>query len=649
MAMELQLESLEGVRFSLAPEPAPQPEPPASAEMVSQARLVVDATSWDQATQNAIDADDFFLALQEQVLSGPLKPVVLVVTSAQHDLLPLDLIVRSRDFRVVVVQDEEEARRRVAELSSEGRAVVSGRVVPDLSRWIAADYVASRRCFVFEPKDGFQQYADRGRLDVPRLPEHDLSLVEDSAEDAVRFDSACEARRLAYTLADEASLPALRGHAATPEFRLAAARALGVVAASTGRERLDHALDCAGIEPQPATDRELQDVLDRAARRHVGPIALLVDGEVHLINYKVLPDEIAMSPAVEVHTVRAAVPAIMRLRQLVESYTEDEAVADRDLGLALRILDPQGEQVRDLEHARWCLTISGAARRFVAVPRMDWRTSLEQILVEAPPACGLRLSVKNLEKDRNGKPTCDALSAYARRPGEHADPRIFVTLPPSARDFVVPIAPLDLHPRRSFCMTRVVKHDAAGDHASLRVESYKGEVCRTPPAFSDPTMYQEVDPWLDLVEGTSAGDVPTEWRVERTGQNIPDEVSDAADNEAALLWVALRHGLGRGTFISRHDGVGILDLGGGLAAIVSARASLLHESVSVSLPAILDPNRGPEPRIALVRDQVELGAERRGTRPPAVVGPFMPRTLHLGGHGLWVDVTFCGAPFLAGR
>lgn len=584
-------------------------------------RLVVDLTSWTNigSTKVLFDA-----VLARVIEPKQIEPAVLLLTEPLFEVLP-----RNFDnvpwLRIEVV-DSAEVEGKVAELIDAGALLASPSRHPRSDRWLALDYDERKGVLAFEPEDGLAQFARLGSLPLP-VVEHDLAKYVTDDPFHV-FDAATlrpiEARRLMRQLGDDAAAERVDPD---PHKRLAMAKALGVAATATPRDRVEADLRAAIVGlgssgVRTATTDELGKTLDRARRRHLGPDAMRVGDEIHVIN----PESTWSGldhPRVQVHRIEAPEPWIVRLRATIADWTVGDFEADPYLVRAMDILDPDHRDVVALLHARaWVLnTMSVKPKRAMQIK--DWRSTLRALLEEEVPEAMLTVSRDN-QSSREAAflsvPPTGRVASHMTLDTDTADRLRHVPA-------VIPSVPFA---RAAPVVLATPQADSWG---------YRGAATRLvlPHVLEGASLASLDEQWLDAYEafqsGTrSSGTIAPKIEMKAVRESWPWE---AADSLLSNVWLALRAAVEHAPAVRSANGRVLMSLGAGLAAEIDVSATATDLGLRAALECIYT---SPTPYLT-------------GTVATGVDGVTynVPRRIILLGGRCRVQVRFVASPLLLGH
>lgn len=530
-------------------------------------RLIVDVT----ARSGRLETRRLFEELRAAIIdTRPLEPVLLLLTESQYDDLPRSFDQHEEWFRVEMI-GEAEAPARLADPSCSGALVASFRRHAPPDRWIAMDFDPKLGKLRFAPPDGFERFARDGALALPEVV-HDLAAFVDDVP-LPSFD----ADKLG-PLEQRMAMEALRGEGQAervskdPAMRLAMARALGVVATATPRDRIEAALraaasglGAANLDSMAA--EAFQKLLTRAGMRRQPPTMVRVGDQIEVVNPVEGQPGLA-HPRVRVHRIEAADPAFTRLRAAVSRWTVGDFEADPFLDRLLLRLDPDGHERLAFLHARAALLIEQQFRPQRGRPIEDWRPRLARLLAHDVPAATLRLVV---DQERSGSYLTVAGPSWvdvALR-GAPSDANSLKYPRPAAVE-AVPISRDE---------TVLVATPNEGRHSRDR---RKPQIVALDLETTPPDVGSAAERWLDSFE---------EWR-SHSGYELRSDDREQigslpwkeADRQLGLTWLALQMAARAAPAVRLHDGRVLLQVGDGIVA----RVDLRETAESVEPRAMLD-------------------------------------------------------------
>lgn len=346
-----------------------------------QPRLIIDLTPFSTTNPKPL-----FDAVRAQLLDGPaLQPVVLIVTPALYDALPRSF--DEFDWLRTEQQTLDGAAVRIAELAS-GGALIASPVRQPLERWLAIHFEGST--LTTGPVDGLARFAADAALPVP-LVEHNLSEFVD-AQQLPDVQLEIDPVLLRMQIITLIKVESADHTYPDPLRRLAMARALGIEAVATPRDRVEAELRRTttqlglAVPLKKLTRDELEQELKRASRRRVGPLVVRVDDELHSVNPE---QETAESARLHVHRIVPPPNALTRLRSEIASWTEGDFEADPFFNELIARVDPEQKEALAMLHARaWLLAANDFKPR---APRAveNWREEVRALFEQPVPVSEL--------------------------------------------------------------------------------------------------------------------------------------------------------------------------------------------------------------------------------------------------------------------
>lgn len=524
------------------------------------ARMVIDLSRWSKTTA----AKALFESLRTQVIEPALvTPAVLIVSPHLHEDLP-----RSFDkieWLRVVVTEPDQAEDPARDLLADGALLVSPTPAANPAHWLAIDFDQKVGRVILEPTDGLARFARDGQIPLPAV-EHDLvDAVADlppAPPPAMDAFGPIETRRLMTRLRQESDAGSV---SKDPAVRIALARAIGVVATSTKRDRIEASLRVAiaglGVPtPAVAKQADLDRVLARARRRPVGPTTMRVDDVIHYVN----PPEASRGlehACVRVHQVAAPEPEIARLRAAIANWTIGDFEADPFLVGVIDRLDPDRRDLLAFLHARAWLLALGIVKLAPGRPIDDWRAALRLLLDSDVPPAMLMLTSDHTE---------------------HAASYVAIAIPPwlaKPLDGVGDQTTLRLRHVPSALTAVPVARGDRPHRANVLEDRYSGQSARTQlalPASTEDGATEATfdDDWLDAFDafvGNQPGQAPRVRPVSMT--ETKDLPWEAADRILPTAWLALRVAIDGNVAVRSQDGRVTLHLGGGLAAVITVTST----------------------------------------------------------------------------
>lgn len=640
-------------------------------------RLVMDLSG---LTPTAGEADALFQQLKRDVLGdAPVLPLTLVVDELQYDRLPRSFDDLRPRLTYVKVANGAEGRQKAVETAGETSVVASTWRHAADTRWLAIQ--CTRGELRYGPNDGVARVRADGRLPAAPTPADDAAaLLDGAALPAVKLpDDPLILRHYIDVLGD----PTRTSKVGALPARVALARALGVVAASTEAERVEAAArrERARIEkeiaeaiaklPVPITaggEAELERVKRRAEYAPTETVAFRIGDTVHLVGGEDL--KAPRHARIQKHAVALKTTALQRLIDATRPMTLDDWRDDPLLlGVIARLAAGDARERLLLLHARAGLVLSGALKPAAPGWIEDWRAALTPLFAADPPAAQL-LPVVDAE------PVPWVAKAVSLRPWVFPDGKMFLPelkdCPPLYR--VPPIACPFLERTQAL----VGFHPQSGGYLT-EVSRYYG--FQSPPAALvavDATLATDPEVWLECVEASTflgGGEQETDalWRQHTQKLQIggelpawhqstlalPDGTWWRADRELATAWMALRRALRHGDAVRLHTGQVLLDLGGGLLANLELRPHARLDVVGALHLQVNDlttkDSRGTEThkvRAALgsLTQSVDTHlAYTTGSRHDSTtrLGFALPVGITIIGFGVAVEVSFVASPLLA--
>ncbi len=487
----------------------------ARAELANpKVRLVLDFAG---LTEDRDECDELFREV-ESLMAGDRRrvPVLLLVETDQYRYMPrtLDEPIKAGDLRVEQL-DSSLARARAASLAGNGALVLSPQ---DGLPATTSAAIAWSRTLEIEPQDAVERFFNDGSLPAVPVPQHRLEALGVEPIEVVCPDDLLARRRLRWQLAVEQEAAQLGLPAAQ---RLGLGLALGVDAASTARERIEHSIAQLvadiGVEAVVADAAGLDLLLKRAARRPVQPTVLRVGDHVHAINVAGGPDE---NPRLTRHSVEADRPALTALREIVTGWTQDQIADDPRLDAAVAALIEAGADRGAAWHARATLLWNDLIELKVGDSVDDPASALSVALRGPLPETELFLVTKEIE----GELPDLSLGAY-RAPGYRIQleswiegtpaayrcSRLLATPPPvmqprlgSSPAVVLPSLP-NWKPARANEPGPWDEVPGPVDDRTFGVHWGKAKIPRWPAtAIQSASDEIEVDDWLDAVDASPA-------------------------------------------------------------------------------------------------------------------------------------------------
>lgn len=615
-----------------------------------QPRLVVDVS--DLGADRAL-MDQVYGRIREALLGdGGIFPVALVLTEEQFDLLPRSFDRFQEELILERVIDPSAGAAAAIRLARDPGCLVSERPLVELRRWWAMSL--RRKQLQFEPLDGLAQLRELGLLPVPEVHHALAPIVGEGRQVVVKVPAGgVERRRFILDLADESSEVSKK----EPAWRFAAAEALGVQATSTERERIEAALAALAatlsVPVEVGTLEQWDAMVARAARRPTPPLAMRVGDILYALNPE---DPIGSAERLRVKRVTCEEPPLLTLERAVSEKTEDDLLDDRHLdGLIQQLAGGDERRLKLLMHARAVLVFGQRLRLKAPTVVKDPIDALRQLLSGDVPEALLRVRVEG-EPIRFGSEDCHV----NLRPCIVDDqPRISCSGPGST---LINLAP----PSGDLLWGRTSKLKGVAPH-SVRYSRRSSDWNEDDPLVSP---VASVADWLDDVDASAfiGGRRAAPRRNVRL--HLPEPYGDPqhievptpgdvwlnADLQLGLTWLALREALRQPRFLKLHNGILLLQIGGGLAARVQSywrgdgeapvRAAL-RSKVYIRSP--YDSHSGQESSawsFERLTSAVTTHVAQTGS-DITHISVMMP-SIWLSGKGFAADITFVAAPMLAG-
>jgi hypothetical protein len=425
------------------------------------------------------------------------------------------------------------------------------------------------------------------------------------------------------------------------------ARALGITATSTARERLEAemATFIQGL-PLPVTTAEpkqLEELRVRATRRGLDPTALRVGDVVHLLN---VDDEVAsrakQHPWARVEHITSRPTPLARLLEAVRDWTEDDYLFDPLLEQLIERLDPAKEERKLFLHARVSLLLNQALAPKPVTLVADWLPALRELLSANPPEALIRVGTNGGKLMHQG----NELRLFAL-PGR------FANLAKKTPDFyqVPPVGEVLVPRGQQVVVVRPPDERNDSWHGGGYTDFYIADGAEAA---------RDIDLWLDLSdalmgkqnEGKGVRDKHRQ-RVQRARADLwrtheldPGESSwSDADRELALAWMALRRATENATWIPLPNQSVLLQVTPGIFAElhVTQRAQSVPDApiqASLLRPLSVDPGYQVSFRLEDIRTTIPTHGVA-GT--DYEFGPSLLREIHLRGGRFNARIRFHGS------
>lgn len=583
-------------------------------------QIVVDLTTW-VGDRDAVER--LAVAIEESVLSrAPDMTVAVVLTDAQFRWLPRTFDER-RGLAVERVAAAEHARPKVLEIARDAALVISSWRSDPFERWAALEFVGGR--VQLGPPDALEVFGRDGRL--PSLPRvlRDVATLAGVTPDA-QGKAAPGGGPALRDLVVALSAPDEAGKIGPPGARLRLAQAVGVVATATPREVLDDELGRVraklGIPCDDSTRAEegLQNMLERATRRTVGPAAFLFNDEIHVVAPPgALRGRTSELPHVHWHEVEQRVPALQRLQSIIARLTIDDLIADPHLEQAIAAVDKDDLDHVPLAHAAaWLLRAEEVASAPV-IPEAEWRGALAALTsCAAPPASLLAASDSDwvlLSEPRLSRARAGDLGELAITPP--AGKRLLVTR--SDKMFYLSTRTLSKTPARLI-------HDVDAWQDAL-------EQCLLSRTYQ--RARPDERPW-----DQHSGPRPTSPDVRRTWQEL--------DRMMAGVWLALRRASGSDEAVEMHSDAILVHVGAGISIELHVRrhAAAGNGVIAAFGTRVTSTSRYPGDPVAWspIASHVTTAGPGGSNHEP---GYELPSLVYLAGKGYAAEITFAFTPWLA--
>lgn len=540
-------------------------------------RLVVDLTEGPQ--------DAAFVGFCECVsgLIAEAPPrVALVMTGAQHEYLLPKYAPESR-VHVEVVRDPSAGEAKARALAGDAAFVASTWRFSPLSHWVAVSWPthpASK--YVLEPANAIELLRQGLPLpgDESATRERDLDTiapgVEAVAPPAKYASNAPALRRLIIAL--------MNGEGLETEARVrqAWARHLGVRAVGTHAEWVAHlvamATKAGAIVVPHGNQTTLADEITKAERGAKTPRVVVDTATVHVINPTPGSEAgLGRLAGMKLHSVQPRQSAMRLLRDALKTTTRQALLDDPYLARVIDALAAGGGDRAELQFAAACLLANDDVKVSDGPRLRTWDASLRALLALDPPAAGIRVVRGMRYENRREFGVISLLAAHGSSvSGKNAET---IAVPPAE---------------------------------PLRVGRGETLLLGT-PATDDrvypPTVKTRLPRNLRFDDGLAVFEAFLEWQrkagQERAGDpwNIQPVMFSSdfwgeVDRYLAVTWLALRRASRRADALTLHDGIGVIEMGGGLVAEVSAYEVPLRERTALCDAELFIPLVAPVDRYA---------------------------------------------------
>lgn len=506
-------------------------------------RLIVDMTGAPQ-DRAFVDACE---SLHGALLDGAPPRVVLVMTRSQREFLLPKYAPEGR-VTVALADDATEGAARTQQLAGEGALVVSAWRFPELARWVAVRWPqGSSADFILEPSGAREILCAGLHAFEETTPSsaHDLSLVAPDAaplEPPKRLVSDGVAlRRLIVALQNGEAVA--RPNAA-PAERAAWAKHLGVHAVATPHEWAEHLVGVAkgdAVKVTRGTEQDLRSELTQIERGAKAPRVVVVGTAVHVINPATgTAERLRALPGLTVHTVTPRVSAATRLRAALAETSQQALFDDPYLEQMVAGLVEGGADRAELAFVAACMLANDAVRPPEAPRSRAWLYALRAVTALDPPAVGLRLP----RSGTGGTTLC------APPGGRSVIGHVLAAAPPRLR-------------RGEDCRV--------GSLVTATEDAWGGDR-EAPYQLSRRLSFQDDLAVYNAFERSPfrRGDKPPGDHWDATQVELVEGFWHEADRHLAATWLALRRAAKIGEAVTLHDGVGMLEMGSGVLAEVSA-------------------------------------------------------------------------------
>lgn len=570
------------------------------------ARIVIDLGRWERH-RDAVEA--LSGTIEATVLPVPNAwPVALVVTAAQFRWLPRTLEERDDRLRIVQCADAAACERKARELAGSRALVIAPWRHDPFELWAALSW--NRPDVTLSPPDAIATFARDGLLTRLPRPAKTLSAmgIEASPSHLAHLPpDGPEVRMLMVSLSSADG--ALKLNTGAPA-RLAMAQALGIEAAATTREQVEWEIAQLAEKLRIKVDMTSaangrDSLIARAARRAVEPGAFRVGDEIHVVApLSAVSKDLRTHPRLRLHRVRRHVPAIVRLREALISFTPDHFLDDPFLEALIRELDPTGVDYIPFAHARSALfgaTPTAFSFR-PSTPASDWREALASLTDPDLPSTGLRVTLDG-----------DLAVNTAPYLGDRANLLFdLATLPAPESLLLAPGQPLSVFSNESRRNAIPLEVEAWQDH----LERWQAGHAKSSP---------------DPQTGATSLGVHAAWD------------ADAPDALAGLAWMALRRAVGSQEVVRRRDGVMQVHVGGGVSLIMSLRSHARRDGSSDVRAALMcGHKKWTTGDVLFLTRHTSLGVLGN----TGAAGWDLPRGFYVSGANYAVDVRFAFAPWL---
>lgn len=594
-------------------------------------RLVVDLTTASQ-DRAFIDACE---CVNRQLLEGAPPRIALVMTEAQREYL-LPKFAPENRVQVAVVADPAAGEPTARSLAADAALVVSTWRHAPLSRWVAVRWPApDGAAFTLEPSDAIEALRGGRPLpgEEPSVTGRDLQALAPNAVAAAPpktyAPDAPALRRLIVSLQRGESVrppvdPRRHSHeqapVATPAERQSWAAHFAVTASATPEEWVEHlravAQDAGVSRIFRGREGLLRDEIIRVERGAATPRLVIEGTSVHLINPAPEGAErLRGLHGMTIHEVSPRESALHRLRTALATTTRQALLDDPLLERVVSALSREGGDLVELQYVAACFLANDAVKVDEAPRLQTWNASLRDLLDRDPPAAGLRVPRGEWRDDRSEPVRIALKMPRERAKGLASRPQIAGV--PAAQclridreECLVVGEPVE---RGYYGTETALPRGLALDDGLAVFEAFEKSTFRTGgQPIGDPWHARPVTFGADF------------WR--------------EADRHVATAWLALRRAARRADAVTLHDGTGILEMGAGIVAEVSAYAVPANErsqpcEADLALPTMPTPDSG--------------SMREPGMKASAVVGALPTRSAHTGTLTTWAHALIPFGLYLA--
>jgi hypothetical protein len=617
-------------------------------------------------------AEALFRSIKADLLGEThMLPMVMIVLEDQYDRLPRSFDDLGKSLEYVKVASAEEGREVVEERIDGEATVLSGWMHRPYHRWLAIEFDGT--ALHYGPPGGLAQLKERGRLPAPFTVEH---TAEELLDGPVKIPKArLPSKALALRkIVDQVGNPKSCSELGTLEERIAIAKELGLKAAYTDeehqiatqrRERVQIEKEVEEAiaslpkghkkKPRKATQEDLDNAIGKARRVGIEPTVLRVGDTIHVVTGGgVAPSR---HPRLEIHSIERAPNALELLLGAVESMTLDDWRDDPLLLATIKRLaggDP--EQRKLLLHARATVLLGAKPVPAKPTPLADWREPLKAMLKGDPPAAQLHFDVQ-LKPAKWIGARCDLT------PVVFPDGRMFLK---ELED----VAPLYWVPPLATPLMNRTEQLHVFFPKQMYESSYNDHYRQSGPAALVPIteeLARSHERWLEFAEASPwlGGSVARALELSRDNARylMPPRIDPwnkqivalghlwpQADLELAAAWLVLRRAVHDGDATRLHDGRVLLELGGGILAVIEARQHGENSEASVAslrlplMPDAYEKKAEPGPMTTKVDTHIAV-TQYEGTAVTRL-GFSFPHGMMIRGGGAVYEIVFQAPPLM---